>query len=101
MSRRRHAEALLVGLDGVLRRWDPAVAALAEARYGLPAGTVLDTNATDRLAAHLDALGLTDEFDADDRIVRGARVAGLPAYRWTGPGDVPYLRAALALGVPR
>jgi putative hydrolase of the HAD superfamily len=35
--------------------------------------------------------------DDDDRHVRGARVAGLSAYRWNGAADVPYLRAALAL----
>jgi putative hydrolase of the HAD superfamily len=34
-------------------------------------------------------------LDAEDRAVRGARVAGLSAYRWTGPRDLPYLRAAL------
>jgi putative hydrolase of the HAD superfamily len=209
MSRQRRAEALLVDLDGVLRRWNRAVADSVEARYGLPAGTVPDTmfewsrlvaattgritdaewmaqvvvaladrvggvaaaravvdewrahrgeadsdglafvrdvraagrpvalatNATDRLGADLIALGLAGEFDAvvnsaevgvrkpareffvaacvalgvpldrclvvddDDRDVRGARAAGLPAYRWTGAGDVPYLRAALDLGV--
>jgi putative hydrolase of the HAD superfamily len=35
--------------------------------------------------------------DDEDRHVRGARVAGLSAYRWNGDGDVPYLRAALGL----
>jgi putative hydrolase of the HAD superfamily len=35
--------------------------------------------------------------DDDDRNVRGARVAGLSAYRWSGDGDLPYLRAALGL----
>ncbi|HEX5542141.1 MAG TPA: HAD-IA family hydrolase [Micromonospora sp.] len=35
--------------------------------------------------------------DDDDRMVRGARVAGLSAYRWNGPEDLPYLRSALAL----
>jgi putative hydrolase of the HAD superfamily len=35
--------------------------------------------------------------DDDDRAVRGARVAGLSAYRWTGPDDLPYVRGALAL----
>jgi putative hydrolase of the HAD superfamily len=35
--------------------------------------------------------------DDDDRAVRGARVAGLAAYRWTGPQHVPYLRKALDL----
>lgn len=35
--------------------------------------------------------------DDEDRSVRGARVAGLSAYRWNGPADLPYLRAALDL----
>ena len=35
--------------------------------------------------------------DDDDRHVRGARVAGLSAYRWNGAVDLPYLRAALSL----
>jgi putative hydrolase of the HAD superfamily len=33
--------------------------------------------------------------DDDDRNVSAARVAGLSAYRWNGPSDLPYLRAAL------
>jgi putative hydrolase of the HAD superfamily len=33
--------------------------------------------------------------DADDRSVRGARVAGLSAYRWNSSADLRYLRAAL------
>jgi putative hydrolase of the HAD superfamily len=33
--------------------------------------------------------------DDEDRHVRGARAAGLSAHRWTGPADLPYLRAAL------
>ena len=33
--------------------------------------------------------------DDDDRAVRGARAAGLAAYRWTGTQHVPYLRKAL------
>ena len=35
--------------------------------------------------------------DDVDRNVRGARVAGLSAFRWTGPDDLPYLEAALGL----
>jgi putative hydrolase of the HAD superfamily len=35
--------------------------------------------------------------DDEDRNVRGARAAGLAAYRWNGPMDVAYLRAALGL----
>ena len=197
---RTRPTALLVDLDGVLRRWDPEVPARIEAAHGLPAGsltkTAMDwsrlrpaitgevthagwmagvaealgapravaewqeyrgevdpdvlalvrdaraagvpvaiaTNATDHLDADLRALGLTDEVDAvvnssvvgahkptrefftaaamalrtppdrmllvddSDRLVRGARVAGLAAYRWNGPADLPYLRAALGLG---
>jgi putative hydrolase of the HAD superfamily len=189
--------ALLVDMDGVLRRWDPAVPAAIESEYGLPAGALLDTamawhrlrpaitgeitdaewvsdvasyleapsavakwqeyrgevdqdvlafvrevralgvpvglaaNATDRLDADLDLLGLTGSFDVvvnssvvgahkpareffaaactalrtppdrvlliddSDRSVRGARVAGLLAYRWTDPADLKYLRASL------
>jgi putative hydrolase of the HAD superfamily len=33
--------------------------------------------------------------DDEDRNVRGAREAGLAAFRWTGPMDLPYVRAAL------
>lgn len=42
-SVRVHAEALLLDFDGVLRRYDHKVQAKVEARYGLPAGTVLQT----------------------------------------------------------
>ncbi|MGW5669171.1 HAD-IA family hydrolase [Micromonospora sp. NPDC003776] len=205
MSRER-ATALLVDFDGVLRRWNPAVAAGVEREYGLTEGVLgeiamswgllqpvltgqvshaqwmssvadaltpsvgdpararaavdewqryrgevdpdvlafirevraagvrvgLGTNATDLLDADLAALDLTDELDVvvnssvigvhkpakeyfqaacealetaparvlfvddEDRAVAGARVAGLSAHRWTGPGDLRYLRAALA-----
>jgi len=197
---RARPTALLVDLDGVLRRWDPEVPARIEAAHGLPPGslekTAMDwsrlrpaitgevthagwmagvaealgapeavaewqryrgevdpdvlafirearaagvpvaiaTNATDHLAADLATLGLEGEVDAvvnssavgahkptrefftaaattlrtppdrlllvddSDRFVRGARVVGLSAYRWNGPADLPYLRAALGLG---
>jgi putative hydrolase of the HAD superfamily len=201
---RQPAQALLIDLDGVLRRWDPAVPAAVEQSYGLEPGTLaatamswdllrpavageitdaewmqlvvsrlplpedrakaavaewqqhrgtvdpeilalvrdvraagrpvgLASNATDLLRGDLERLGLVDEFDAvissselkvhkpapeffeqacailgvdppwvlfvddDDRAVRGARAAKLPALRWTGPQDLPYLRKALAL----
>ncbi|MTK01931.1 HAD-IA family hydrolase [Micromonospora sp. CP22] len=203
---RERATALLVDFDGVLRRWDPAVAAGVEREYGLSAGVLgeiamqwgrlqpvltgqishadwmtsvadaltpsvgdaeraraavaqwqryrgevdaevlafvrevraagirvgLGTNATDLLDADLTALGLTDELDVvvnssvigvhkpapeyfqaacaaletppsrvlfvddEDRAISGARAAGLSAYRWNGPADLRYLRAALA-----
>jgi len=205
---RERAAALLIDLDGVVRVFDPAVAAAAERRHDLPEGELyrvafawgrlrpaiageqtheewldtvvaelavtgvadrvraraavddwqadrgqvvpealefvrelraaripvgLATNATTWLDADLAALGLADEFDVvvnssvigahkptreffamacvavatpparcffvddDDRHVRGARVAGLSAYRWHGAADLPYLRAALAI----
>jgi putative hydrolase of the HAD superfamily len=201
---RQPARALLIDLDGVVRRWDPAASVAAEQSYGLEPGTLLSTamswdllrpavagemtdaewmaevagrlplplseasaavavwqrhrgypdeevlafvrevraagvpvalatNATDLLRGDLAALGLADEFDAvfsswelkvhkpapeffarccdalgleprwvlfvddDDRAVSGARVAKLPAYRWTGSHGIPYLRAALGL----
>jgi putative hydrolase of the HAD superfamily len=53
-------------------------------------------------AAACMALGLPPDrvllVDDDDRAVRGARAAGLSAYRWTGdPVDARYVRAALVL----
>ncbi|MET0417713.1 MAG: HAD-IA family hydrolase [Actinoplanes sp.] len=201
---RDRARALLIDLDGVLRRWDPAPMIAVEVDHGLKpailletamswdiyrpamAGEITDaewmrlvaerlplepseaaqvvdewqtyrgepdpdalafirevraagrpvglaTNATDRLPEDLATLGLTDELDVvisswdikvhkpapeffqkaceligvapkqvlfiddDDRAVRGARVAGLSGYRWSGPQHVPYLRKALDL----
>ena len=203
---RRPARALLIDLDGVLRRWDPAQPAAIESAHGLPAGALLGTamrweiyrpavageitheqwmaaiaarlplpadeaaaavdewqkyrgevdpdvlafvrdvraaglpvavatNATDVLRSDLAALGLDREVDAvfsswelkihkpappfferacaalgleppwvlfvddDDRAVRGARAAKLPAFRWTGPAGLRYLRGALGLAV--
>jgi putative hydrolase of the HAD superfamily len=199
---RDRAQALLVDLDGVLRRWDPAPMIAVEVAYGLKPAALLETsmswdiyrpamageltdaawmdlvaerlpidleqaraavaewqsyrgevdpealafirevraagrkvglatNATDRLRDDLTTLGLLDEVDVvisswelktqkpspefyqqacallglepklvlfvddDDRAVRGARAAGLSAYRWTGPQHVAYLKKAL------
>jgi putative hydrolase of the HAD superfamily len=201
---RQPARALLIDLDGVVRRWDPAVATAVEAKYDLAPGALLSTamqwdlyrpamageitdaewmqviairlplpaddataavaewqqhrgyvddevlafvrdvraagrpvglatNATDRLRDDLDALRLTGEFDLvvssselkihkpapeffqracqalamdppwvlfvddDDRAVRGARAAKMPAYRWSERREFRYLRAALGL----
>jgi putative hydrolase of the HAD superfamily len=202
--RRQPARALLIDLDGVLRRWDPSVPASVERSFGLSPGTLLGTamqwdlyrpavageltdaewmstvaerlplapdpaaaavaewqdhrgevdgdvlafvrrvraagrpvglatNATDRLRDDLASLGLAGELDVvvssweiglhkpapgfftrasaaldlephwilfvddDDRAVRAARAAGMPAFRWTGPQDLPYLEGALGL----
>ena len=201
---RQPARALLIDLDGVLRRWDPLIHETVELRHGLEPGTLLATamawellrpavagemthaewmglvadrlplpadraaevvaewqqyrgevdpevlafvrevraaglpvglatNATDLLRDDLAALELTDEVDVvvsstelqihkpapefferacaamrlephwilfvddDDRAVRGARVAKLPSYRWTGAAGLLYLRKALGL----
>jgi putative hydrolase of the HAD superfamily len=203
MSRER-AQALLIDLDGVLRRWDPAPMIAVEIEYGLKPAALLETamewdiyrpaisgeltdaewmrlvasrlplpedkateavarwqsyrgevdpealafvrdvraggrkvgiatNATDRLRPDLDALGLADELDVvvsswelkvhkpapgffaeaarqigakrehvlfvddDDRVIRGARAAGMSAYRWSGPHHVELLKKALDL----
>jgi putative hydrolase of the HAD superfamily len=197
---RDRARALLIDLDGVLRRWDPAPMIAVEVAHGLKPAALLETamswdiyrpamageitdaewmklvadrlpienaeaavaewqsyrgepdpevlafirevraagrpvglatNATDRLGEDLATLGLADEVDLvvssweikvhkpapeffqkaceligvppkqvlfiddDDRAVRGARVAGLAAYRWAGPDHLDYLRKAL------
>jgi putative hydrolase of the HAD superfamily len=201
---RQPARAMLIDLDGVLRRWDPQVTESVEQSYGLEPGSLtatafswdllrpavageltdadwmaavatrlplpteeaatavaqwqshrgyvdtealafirevraagrpvgLATNATDLLRGDLAKLGLADEFDVvinswelkihkpapeffeqaceilglephwvlfvddDDRAIRGARAARMPAYRWTGPEGIPYLRGALGL----
>jgi putative hydrolase of the HAD superfamily len=199
---RERAQALLIDLDGVLRRWDPAPMIAVELDYGLKPASLLETsmawdiyrpavsgeitdaewmrlvaerlpiepeqaaaavakwqeyrgepdpdalafvrevraggrtvglatNATDRLRPDLDALGLAGEVDVvissweqklhkpapeyfqracdllglapkhvlfvddDDRVVRGARAAGLSAYRWSGSQHVHLLKKAL------
>ncbi|OJF13706.1 HAD family hydrolase [Couchioplanes caeruleus] len=40
---RQPAQAMLIDLDGVVRRWDPAVAAAAEAEHSLPDGVLMRT----------------------------------------------------------
>lgn len=40
---RQPAQAMLIDLDGVLRRWDPSVPAAVEESYGLAPGTLLST----------------------------------------------------------
>jgi putative hydrolase of the HAD superfamily len=58
---RQPAQALLIDLDGVLRRWDPAVAAGVEQSYDLPAGTLLSTAMKWELLRPAVAGELTDE----------------------------------------
>jgi putative hydrolase of the HAD superfamily len=131
------------GAAGVVAEWqayrgavDPVVLGFVREVRAAGIPVAIGTNATDRLEADLDALGLTGEVDAivnswrvkahkptkeffaaacrflgvppnrvllvddSDRMVRGARVAGVAAYRWTGPDDLPYLRRALLSATP-
>lgn len=114
-------------------RGDVVAEVLAAVRAVRAAGVpvALGTNATDRLDDDLALLGLAGELDAvvnssvighakpsadfyatacrvldvpaghclfvddSDRKVRGARAAGLPAIRYTGPAELRYLRAML------
>ena len=43
---RQPARALLIDLDGVLRRWDPQFGQAVEAKYGLAPGSLLETAMT-------------------------------------------------------
>jgi putative hydrolase of the HAD superfamily len=130
-----HAEATVAVAEWQRYRGEVDPDALAFVREVRAAGlpVALATNATDRLRGDLTALGLADEFDAvfsswelkihkpapdfyrracaalgleppwvlfvddDDRAVRAARALKMPAYRWTGPQDVSYLRRSLGL----
>lgn len=112
--RRRSAQALLIGAD-------PIAPELAEflrdaRRRGVPIGLcstvdgelgvslVDDLAEPRRLAREYFAVAclalrtpppLVLYVDSDDRAVSAARVAGLSAYRWSGPADLSYLRAAV------
>jgi putative hydrolase of the HAD superfamily len=81
----------------------PAGPGLAEAATVLVDSAAPDAPkpSADFFAAACRAVGAPAErclfVDGDERSVRGARAAGLSAYRWSGAGDLPYLRAALGL----
>jgi putative hydrolase of the HAD superfamily len=51
-----------------------------------------------------ELIGLEPKYvlfvDDDDRVIRGARAAGLSAYRWTGSQHLPYLRKVFDLPEP-
>lgn len=92
---RDRCSALLLDLDGVLRRFDPARVAAAERRHGLPAGTLMSAAfAAERLRPVLTGRARHEGWMA--RNVRGARQAGLAALRYTGPQALRYAEAALA-----
>lgn len=75
---------------------DPGVPLLDRARLGAAKPTrEYFAAACAALATAADRCLFVDERDWN---VRGARAAGLSAYRWNGPDDLPYLRATLDLG---
>ncbi|MFD0821241.1 HAD-IA family hydrolase [Micromonospora zhanjiangensis] len=77
---RERASALLVDMDGVLRRWDPEVVAAVERRYDLPAGALYDTAM--RWALLQPAItGQITHADWMATVVDALRVSGVDADR--------------------
>ncbi len=118
-SRRQPARALLLDASTVAPE---LVAFIREVgAHGIPVRMAVDSTVVDELgplslgnalketrklsreyfAAACGALATAPSMvlyvTADDRGVSAARVAGLAAYRWNGPADLPYVRAALGL----
>jgi len=58
---RQPARAMLIDLDGVVRRWDPAVAASVEAEHSLPEGALFGTAFSWDLLRPAVAGEITDE----------------------------------------
>ena len=107
--RRQPARALLIDLDGVLRRWDPAVPAAVEQSYGLEPGALLRTAMQWELFRPAVAGELTDAqwmslvadrlpLPADDA---AAAVAEWQKYRGEVDTEVlGFIREARAAGRP-
>jgi putative hydrolase of the HAD superfamily len=107
--RRQPAKALLIDFDGVLRRWDPAVAAGVETTYGLAPGALLGAAMSWDLLRPAIAGELTHEqwmgivaqrlpIDADTAT---AAVAQWQAYRGEVDPDVlALIREVRAAGLP-
>jgi putative hydrolase of the HAD superfamily len=102
--RRPRPTALLVDVDGVLRRWDPAVPAGVEARYGLASGVLEKALfAPDRLRAAV--LGRLTQADWIAQVAAEVgdpdAVAEWQRYRGdVDPAVLGLVRDARAAGVP-
>jgi len=80
--RRRRAKALLVDLDGVLRRWDPVVIAATEKKYGLAPGELLDTAFEwPRLRAAVTGAVRHEDWMAEIAEVLAPKVGGIDVAR--------------------
>lgn len=104
---RQPAQAMLIDLDGVVRRWDPAVAAAAESAHHLPAGILMRTafswdllrpaiagEITDAEWMHLVATRLPLAYDE-----AAAAVTEWQRHRGTvDPEALAFVRAARAAG---
>ncbi|GAB1693973.1 HAD family hydrolase [Krasilnikovia sp. M28-CT-15] len=107
--RRQPAKALLIDLDGVLRRWDPAVPAAVEQKYGLATGALMETAFTWDLLRPAVAGELTDAqwmSAVADRLPLPAGDASAAVTEWqTHRGEVDaevlaFVREARAAGRP-
>jgi putative hydrolase of the HAD superfamily len=107
--RRQPPKALLIDFDGVLRRWDPAVAIGVEAKFELSPGALLDTAMAWELyrpamageMTHAEWMGLVASRLPLDRAAATAAVEEWQAYRGTVDEDVlAFVRAVRAAGLP-
>jgi putative hydrolase of the HAD superfamily len=96
--------ALLVDLDGVLRRWDPEVPARVEAAHGLPAGalqkTAMDWSrllpAITGQVSHAEWMAsVAEALDAPEAVAEWQRYRGE-----VDPDVLAFVREVRAAGVP-
>jgi putative hydrolase of the HAD superfamily len=107
--RRQPAKALLIDFDGVLRRWDPSVAAGVEASYGLAPGALLGTAMAWELLrpavagemTHAEWMGLVASRLPGDPDTATAAVAQWQAYRGEVDAEaLAFIREVRGAGLP-
>ena len=107
--RRQPAKALLIDFDGVLRRWDPAVAIGVEAKFELEPGALLDTAMAWELyrpamageMTHAEWMGLVAARLPGDPATTTAAVTEWQAYRGFVDQEVlAFVREVRAAGLP-
>ena len=109
MAQREPAQALLIDLDGVLRRWDPAPMIAVEVKYGLKPAALLETSMSwdiyrPAMAGEMtDAewMGLVASRLPIDPDQAAAAVAEWQAYRGeVDPDALAFVREVRAAGRP-